>query len=108
MRSGKSSSFAALMSSYCSVLKQMGKKPLLHPTSARIRAGSWQETVLIGTSEEKRHIKEQKSHMTDAEEENCQSDSKGLEENHTADKLLDFLPNESQIWCKINNLTVSC
>lgn len=28
--------------------------------------------------------------MTDVEEENCQCNSKGLEENQTADKLLDF------------------
>lgn len=46
--------------------------------------------------------------MTEAEEEYCQSDSKGLEENQTADKLLDFLPNESQIWCEIKSLIMSC
>lgn len=38
--------------------------------------------------------------MTDAEEENCQGDSKGLEEDQTAD---DFLPNESQISCEIRS-----
>lgn len=46
--------------------------------------------------------------MTDVEEENCQCNSKGLEENQTADKLLDFLPNESHIWCEIKSLTMSC
>lgn len=46
--------------------------------------------------------------MTDAEEENCQGDSKGLEENQTAGKLLNFLPNESQIWCEIKSLSMRC
>ena len=39
--------------------------------------------------------------MTDVEEENCQDDSKDLEENQTADKLFNFLPNEIQICVKL-------
>lgn len=99
---GVETTFSASVSRYCSVLQQMEKmrKNFLHPTSDSIRAGSWQETVLTAILEENWHIKRQKSHLTDAKEENFQGDSKGLEEDQTAD---DFLPNESQISCEIKS-----
>lgn len=46
--------------------------------------------------------------MPDTEMENCQDDSNGLKKNQTADKLLNILPKEKQILCKIKSLAMSC